>query len=60
MRALIIAAIVCSLPSWALAYGPHVGDRAADIYGRDIHSGQVIHLSDYLGQWVIVEFAATW
>jgi len=40
----------------AHAYYPHVGDRAADFYGRDIVSGGVVHLEDYLCRWVLVMF----
>jgi hypothetical protein len=40
----------------AHAYYPHAGDRAADIYGRDIVGGDVVHLEDYLGKWVLLIF----
>jgi len=40
----------------ALAYYPHAGDRATDLYGRDIVGDGVVHLEDYAGKWVWVEF----
>ena len=43
-------------PLAASAFAPHVGDRAADIYGRDIVGGGVVHTQDYLGQWLWLEF----
>ena len=58
--ALIAAAVLLSLTlaGPASAYYPHAGDRAADFYGRDIVGGGVVHLEDYLGKWVWVEFWA--
>lgn len=50
----ITAATLFATP--ALSYYPHAGDRAADIYGRDCVNGGVVHLEDYAGQWVWVEF----
>lgn len=59
MRTLLLSSII----AWALtgigiahAYYPHAGDRAADFYGRDIVGGDVVHLEDYLGRWVLVMF----
>jgi hypothetical protein len=60
MRCLVILATVVSLalavpqPSWA--YHPHVGDRAADIAGRDIVGGKSLHLEAYRGRWVLLDF----
>lgn len=45
-----------ALAGSAEAYYPHAGDRAADIYGRDIVSDSVVHLEDYQGKWVLVMF----
>jgi thiol-disulfide isomerase/thioredoxin len=53
-----ILLIVMSLP--ALAYTPHVGDRAQDIHGRDVISDSVVHLEDYAGQWIFIDFWASW
>ncbi len=50
--------LVLTLAGPAGAYYPHAGDRAADFYGRDIVSDSVVHLEDYLGKWVWVEFWA--
>ena len=58
----VIAAVVTLIVGVAVsaalahAYAPHVGDRAADFYGRDIVGGGVVHLEDYLGRWVLVMF----
>jgi peroxiredoxin len=44
----------------AAAYNANVGDRAQDFAGYDIVSKSTVRLEDYLGQWVLVEFWATW
>ena len=54
--ALILAGSTLALPQPSWAYHPHVGDRAADIAGRDIVGGGSVHLEDYLGRWVLLEF----
>ena len=55
----LIAVFAVSL-SMAWAYTPNVGDRAADIYGRDVISDDVVHLEDFTGQWVFIDFWASW
>lgn len=60
MRLFIFTAILLAMALPALAYTPHVGDRAADIYGRDVISDSVVHLDDYNGQWVFIDFWAGW
>jgi peroxiredoxin len=39
---------------------PGNGDRAGSIRGHDAVSQQTVSLSDYLGQWVFVDFWASW
>ena len=56
MLAICALAAAFAVPFQAHAYYPHAGDRAADIYGRDIVNGGVVHLEDYAGQWIWVEF----
>jgi len=60
MRTIILALALALLAAPAWAYSPHCGDRAADIYGRDIVSDSVVHLDDYAGQWVFIDFWASW
>ena len=55
----LVVACVAAIPlnaAPAIAYYPHAGDRAADLYGRDIVGGGVVHLEDYAGKWLWVEF----
>lgn len=60
MRTIILALALVLLAAPAWAYTPHCGDRAADIYGRDVVSDSVVHLEDYFGQWVFIDFWASW
>jgi peroxiredoxin len=59
MRFLFILAVVL-LATQAHAYTPAVGNRAAEISGRDAISDKVVRLSDYHGKWVFVDFWASW
>jgi thiol-disulfide isomerase/thioredoxin len=43
-----------------LAYEAETGVRAANFRGFDIVGQQTIELDDYLGQWIYLEFWATW
>jgi len=52
--AIATAIVVFSTP--AFGYAPHTGDRAQDFYGRDIVGGGVVHLEDFRGRWLWVEF----
>ena len=56
MRILLSVLAAMLLPLAASAFSPHAGDRAANIYGRDIVGGGVVHTEDYLGQWLWLEF----
>ena len=64
MRIGIILAACCLVSllfaAPAAAYKPHVGDRAADIHGRDVTGDGVTHLEDFAGQWVFIDFWASW
>lgn len=61
MRFLVVTTLLAGLLcSAAQAYDPNVGDRAANIYGRDVISDSVVHLDDYLGSWVFLDFWASW
>jgi hypothetical protein len=53
---LLSVAVSIGWPSLSWAYKPHVGDRAADFAGRDIVGGGSVHLDDYRGRWVLLEF----
>jgi peroxiredoxin len=58
LACLLAAQFAFTLIAWAES--PNVGDRAKDFYGRDIVSQQVVHLEDYAGQWVLVDFWSGW
>jgi len=60
MRTIIAAVIIALMAAPAWAYTPHVGDRAAPITGRDVTSNTVMSLEDYLGDWVFIDFWASW
>lgn len=60
MRLLLTCMLVTILATPALAYKPHVGDRAADIRGRDAVSDTVVSLLSYSGNWVFIDFWAAW
>jgi len=60
MRTIILTLVLLLLALPAYAYTPHAGYRAADIYGRDVISDSVVHLEDYAGQWVFIDFWASW
>lgn len=51
--------VVCAAGP-AFAYTASVGDRARDLAGYDIISKQTVRLEDYAGQWVLVDFWASW
>jgi len=55
----ILAAVICFAgTAWAGRFGP--GDRPSNFYGRDIQTEKVLHLEDFQGKWVLVDFWATW
>lgn len=54
--AAVLLMVAALFSGTALAYYPHAGDRATDLYGRNVVGGDVVHLEDYLGKWVWVEF----
>jgi peroxiredoxin len=58
----VMVLMACLLLSCSLAwaYTPNVGDRAADIAGRDVISDKVVHLEDFAGKWVFIDFWASW
>lgn len=58
LMAATVLLLSLTLVAPAGAYYPHAGDRAADFNGRDIVGGGVVHLEDYLGNWVWIEFWA--
>ena len=60
MRLIFAAVIIALIACPAMAYTPHVGDRAAPITGRDAISDTVMNLEDNLGSWVFVDFWASW
>jgi thiol-disulfide isomerase/thioredoxin len=60
MRIALCTAALLLLAGSAFAYSPNVGDRAADIVGRDAVSDKVVKLSDHAGKWVFVDFWASW
>lgn len=53
---LLAAAASLAWPGISWAYHPHVGDRAADFSGRDIVGGGSVHLEDFHGRWLLLEF----
>lgn len=62
-----VALLACSfclacamVPQSAMAYHANVGERAANFLGYDIVHHASLALDDYLGQWVFVEFTASW
>ena len=57
---LVVCCLYCSCPISAWAYKADAGVRAANFKGYDIVSKETIELEDYFGQWVLVEFWATW
>ena len=50
----------CIYPLPAMAYHANVGERAANFQGYDFVHHKSLGLDDYLGQWVLVEFTASW
>jgi thiol-disulfide isomerase/thioredoxin len=60
MRTLLFTLALALLATPAIAYSPSIGARAADITGRDVVSDKVVHLTDYQGKWVLVDFWASW
>jgi len=55
----ITALLLCLLQP-ASAYKAEPGNRAANFSGFDIVNREAVQLEDYFGQWVFVEFWATW
>lgn len=51
-----LALIAAATP--AFAFTPHVGDRAAELEGRDVASKELFKLSEQTGQWVLVDYWA--
>lgn len=51
-----LCAATLAVPNTALAYTAHAGDRAADFVGRDIVGGGAVHLEDFRGRWLLLEF----
>jgi hypothetical protein len=42
-----------------MAFTPHVGDRAAELTGRDVASRAMFKLSEQAGRWVLVDYWAS-
>ena len=60
IAAVVLTCLAFSLfPNVAFAE-PAVGDRAKNFKGFDIVNREVVELEDYLGQWVFVDFWASW
>jgi len=59
MRVLIATAIALLFAAPAYAFTPHVGDRAAELSGRDVASKDVFKLSQQAGRWVLVDYWAS-
>ena len=56
---MILATTICLAgTAWAGRFGP--GGRPSNFYGREIRNDKVLHLEDYRGKWVLVDFWATW
>ena len=64
MRILLLLLALLAVVAWwslpAQAYNGETGNRAPDIAGWDVVGQRSVHLSDYLGRWVILEFCAMW
>jgi thiol-disulfide isomerase/thioredoxin len=60
MRTLLLTLMLLALALPAYAYTPHVGDRAENVSGWDAISDGVAHLDDYVGQWLFIDFWASW
>jgi len=60
MRYVLTAILLVVLLTPAYAYKPHLGDRAANITGRDAVTDTVVSLDDYAGSWVFIDFWASW
>jgi peroxiredoxin len=60
ISALMLMALLLVCPNRSFAYDAEVGNRAADFTGFDIVNRESIQLEDFLGQWVFMEFWATW
>lgn len=52
-----MALLVLTLPAHA---GPQPGDRAPELAGYDMVGKRSVSLDDYAGQWVLVDFWASW
>ena len=53
---ILLLTLGCTWPTPGWAYHPHPGDRAADFAGRDIVNGGTVHLEDFQGRWLLLEF----
>jgi thiol-disulfide isomerase/thioredoxin len=60
MRIILIAILVGVFSFPAYAYSPNVGNRAANIVGRDAVTDEVVELYDHSGSWVFIDFWASW
>jgi len=62
MRTLLCMAFAAALlyAHPALAFEPDPGNRAYPLTGHDMLSGKQISLEDYRGQWVLLQFWASW
>ena len=58
--AIALMAVAGGFTDIAYAYSAEAGTRAANFRGFDIVGQQPIELEDFCGQWVYVEFWATW
>jgi thiol-disulfide isomerase/thioredoxin len=58
--AIVTLLYALGIPAQVLAAPYGVGDRPAEIIGREIWSDKVISTEDYLGKWLLIDFFATW
>lgn len=56
----MLVVLTAGLAAPALAYNAETGNRAVDIGGWDIVHHRQVQLSDFMGQWVLLEFSALW
>jgi len=54
-----LTALLCLGLAPAMAFAPHVGDRAAELTGRDVASRAMFKLSEQAGRWVLVDYWAS-
>jgi hypothetical protein len=55
---LVTSVLTLALAVSAQAFVPHVGDRAAELAGRDVRTGDLFSLNAQQGRWVFVDFWA--